>query len=193
MQEAQVAKRPAQLPRERLVDDFSLDFTIDHKGLVFVPQSWRNEHLVKMPLPAASYGGKEFWIHRGAERVFQAWFNLWVQHGVAGDVVTFDGSFVPRLMRSAGNLEPTDDPTRDWGRKYLSRHSRGIAIDLNAKGNEQGTDGDGSLMRVIDLAAQVRVPVVSPKGVHWEAGIVCGAHWAGKLRDPMHAEVGAWM
>jgi len=50
----------------------------------------------------------------------------------------------------------------------------------------------GSLHRVIELAREVRVPVVDPNGETWEAGIVCGADWSPKHRDFMHFECGSW-
>jgi len=189
--------RCKQLSKVRLWSSFDLTYTCDQDGRVKVPLKWESENLVtlKLPIPTGILRGVR--VHKRAAPVFQAWFRSWDKEA-CGEVKEFGGSFVPRLMRMAKNLPKTTNPTRDWN-SFLSRHSRGIAMDLNhsAAGNKQGQPGvpkghPGSLHRVIELAREVRVPVTDPNGETWEAGIVCGIDWSPKQRDAMHFEVGQW-
>lgn len=177
--------------------NFDLTYTISPDGSVKVPLDWESKNLVtlKLPIPTGIIRGVR--VHKRAAPVFQEWFRLWSPE-VCRDVKTFGGSFVPRLMRAAKNLPSTSNPTRDWN-AFLSRHSRGIAMDLNHDfdGNHQGEKGVppglvGSVHRIAELARTVRVPVTDPEGNSWEAGIVCGIDWGGKLVDPMHFEIGSW-
>ena len=190
-----VVQRAKQLSKPRMWSSFDLDYKIDHAGKVTVPLKWEAENLVtlKLPIPTGIIRGVR--VHKRAAPVLLEWFRSWDQDACRS-VLTFDGSFVPRLMRGAKNLPSTSSPTKDWN-SFLSRHSRGIALDLNAKQNPMGKPGaglgqPGCLHRVIELAERVRVPVTDPEGKVWEAGIVCGAHWAGKFRDDQHFEIGAW-
>jgi hypothetical protein len=177
--------------------NFDLQNKIDQTGKVTVPLAWEAENLVtlKLPIPTGIIRGVR--LHKRAAPVFQAWFRSWDAEACK-EVREFGGSFVPRLMRMAKNLPKTTNPTKDWN-PFLSRHSRGIAIDLNHSfaGNKQGQPGvpkgePGSLHRVIELARDVRVTVTDPSGATWEAGIVCGIDWAPKQQDAMHFEVGQW-
>jgi hypothetical protein len=190
-----VQQRCKQLSRARLITSFGLDYTIADNGKVSVPIKWEAANLVTIKLPIATGIIKGVRLHKLAAPIFQEWFRMWSPE-VCRDVKAFGGSYVPRLMRMAKNLPATKNPTKDWG-SFLSRHSRGIAIDLNHNFalNKQGQPGvpagePGSLHRVIELGRQVRVPVTDPNGETWEAGLVFGADWSPAQRDFMHAEVG---
>lgn len=189
--------RCRQLSKTRLWSAFALDYTIDLDGRVKVPLKWESENLVtlKLPIPTGIIRGVR--VHKLAAPVFQAWFRSWDAEACK-EVQAFGGSFVPRLMRMAKNLPNTSNPSKDWN-SFLSRHSRGIALDLNHNfaGNKQGQPGvpkgqPGSLHRVIELARDVRVTVTDQAGATWDAGIVCGIDWAPKQRDAMHFEIGSW-
>lgn len=186
------ATRPRQLTYEERCARFPLDFTVDDEGDVLVPQSWRAANLRQLIMPCAA--GLAV-VHKHALPVFDAWFALLSEHGADREILTFDGAFVARLKRGADH--PKDRASKNaWGR-LLSNHSRGTAIDLNAKWNPMGKPGaaagtEGSLDRVIDCARLVRVQVETPKGTVWDAGIVCGADWSNKSRDDMHFEIGVW-
>lgn len=189
--------RARQLSKARMWSAFDLTYTCDLDGRVKVPLKWEAENLVtlKLPIPTGILRGVR--VHKRAAPVFLEWFRSW-DAAACKEVKEFGGSFVPRLMRMAKSLPKTTNPTKDWN-SFLSRHSRGIALDLNhsAAGNKQGQPGipegqPGSLHRVTELARDVRVEVVNPDGTKWDAGIVCGVDWSPKYRDPMHFEIGQW-
>lgn len=185
------AARPRQLTYEERCARFPLDFTVDDEGNVLVPQSWRAANLRQLIIP----GGKIATVHKHAIVVFDAWLEHMSYRQADKDILSYDGAFVARLRR--GVEHPKDRASKAaWG-KLLSNHSRGTAIDLNAKWNPMGKPGaapgtEGSLHRVIECARLVRVEVETPKGTVWNAGIVCGADWSGKNVDFMHFEVGTW-
>jgi len=72
-------------------------------------------------------------------------------------IKSYDGLYNPRMKRSTGN---------SW-----STHAWGIAVDLNASTNQQGTVGDMD-HRII--------AVFERHGFYW------GGKWSGRSRDPMH-------
>ena len=189
------AARPRQLSYEERCARFPLDFTVDDQGDVLVPQSWRAANLRQIIIPTVG-GGQIAMVHRHALPVFDAWLGLLSQHGADKEILTFDGSYAPRLKRGV-DLPTGNAPSKNtWG-KLLSNHSRGTAIDLNAVWNRMGKPGAaagerGSLDRVIWFARQVCVQVETPAGTVWNAGIVCGADWSLKSRDDMHFEIGVW-
>lgn len=184
-----------QLTKQRMWDNFPLDFVITPEREVKVPLKWQADNLVRLKLPIPTGITTGIRVHGRAAPVFEAWFRSW-DKAACEALKEFGGSFVPRLMRAASNLPKTDSPTRDWA-PYLSRHSRGIALDFNHSYglNKQGKTGvprgePGSLWPIIDKARDVRVLVTEPGGASWMAGIVCGIDFGGKLIDPMHFEVG---
>lgn len=198
----QVSKAPThakQLSRTQLLANFDCDFGIDDKGQVTVAPEWKRAWLVPVSLPLPTGLVQRMTIHKRAAPVFEAWLRMWTPE-VCKTVKTFDGSFVPRLMRQAKNLPVPakgDSYTRTWG-SYVSRHTRGIACDFNARQNPQGKTGagvgeEGCNFAIEQLARQVRVEVKDIYGKPWIAGIVCGADWAPmSVVDPMHYEVGYW-
>lgn len=184
------AARPRQLTYEERCARFPLDFEVDDEGAVLVRPSWKAQNLRQLIVP----GGKIAQVHKHAIAVFDAWFGLLSSTGADKDILTFDGAFYPRLKR--GSKIPPAATKDDFG-KLLSNHSRGTAIDLNAKWNPMGKPGatlgtEGSLARVIALSRHIVVPVEAPAGTIWNAGIVCGADWSNKSRDDMHFEIGVW-
>jgi peptidoglycan hydrolase-like protein with peptidoglycan-binding domain len=81
-----------------------------------------------------------------------------VAAGLAGAVHSFDGCFCPRYKRRTQRNLP-------------SVHSWGIALDLNAATNRQGTKGD---------MHPGLVAIFRKHGFKW------GGDWSGASRDPMH-------
>lgn len=188
-----------QLSRAQLLANFDCDFHIDDKGQVTVPAEWQRQWLVPVSLPIPTGITRRMLVHKRAASVFEAWLRSWTPE-VCKTVKTFDGTFVPRLMRMAKNLPVPvngDSYTKTWG-SYVSRHTRGIAADFNAKWNPQGTSGaglgeEGCSFAIEQLARAVRVEVQDVFGKTWIAGIVCGADWAPmSVVDPMHFEIGTW-
>jgi hypothetical protein len=191
--------RPRKLkPAERSVR-FPLDFTVavvNGKPEITVPQKWQGLSLTRLGPYVLKSGGKfSPRVNLAAAPVLSAFLHaVFITHGIGGDIVTYDGGFVPRLKR--GIEAPKPGAKKAAWEELLSNHSRGTAIDLNAKWNPRGEPGaepgeHGSLHRIIDLARTVRVDIET-QGKVWPAGIVCGADWKGALRDDMHFEVGTW-
>jgi len=184
-----------QLTKSRLITNFDLSFTIDESGKVEVPLKWEADNLVNLKLPIPTKITTHIRVHKRAAPVFEEWFRSF-RRQECECILTFGGSFVPRIMRGA-NLPDTSDYTRDWA-PFLSRHSRGIAMDFNPEQNRRSTPGAkqgeiGWLGPIIEKARTVHVPIIDPfHGTTWEAGIVCGADWGGKMIDPMHFEIGEW-
>lgn len=94
--------------------------------------------------------------HRLLVPVVDSIFQTIVQDGLRETVTSFGGCFEYRSQRT--------------GHK-LSTHAWGIALDLNPKDNQQGTDGnmDPRLVALFKSA-----------GFEW------GGDWAGRVKDPMH-------
>ncbi len=116
---------------------------------------------------AASFGGtfngRVRWHRSGVEQILRAWAEVG-QMGLGNDVVLWGGSFVPRRMR---------------GSKSLSRHSWGIAFDINPAENAfrkhpMPLGAYGSVMRL--------VPVFEKHGFAW------GGRWSPNT-DGMHFEL----
>jgi D-alanyl-D-alanine carboxypeptidase-like protein len=166
------AKPPRQLTQAELRKRFPLSYNISPKTrAVTVPNHWIQSNLVRLTLPRAM-GVAPCLIHRDALPVFAQWFALIEKAGLVNRLVTFNGSFVPRLKRGAN--VPADE-------SGLSRHSRGIAIDFNATWNKMGTEGAklgeiGCMQELVPLAH--------------ECGLVWGGDWKGASCDAMHLEVG---
>lgn len=195
--------RPRQLTYMERTAAFPLEFSIIHdpagKATVKVPITWETGSLIR--IGPYSTGKLVFSprVHLHAAPVLSAFFKAIAVAGVLPDILTYDGGFYARLKR--GVTPPPAGASKDvWG-KQLSNHSRGTAVDLNAKWNPMGKPGaqhdahisqPGSLARVIECARSIRVEVETPAGHIWPAGIVCGADWKGSSIDPMHFEVGTW-
>jgi hypothetical protein len=81
-----------------------------------------------------------------------------VAAGLGTEVRSFDGCSCPRYKRRTQRNLP-------------SVHSWGIALDLNAATNRQGTKGDMS---------RAVVAIFREHGFRW------GGDWKGRYRDPMH-------
>jgi D-alanyl-D-alanine carboxypeptidase len=165
-------RKPRQLTLSELDERYPITCSIDKKtGAVAIPMAWRDANLVSVKLlpwmPMAT-------LHKDASPIFQRWFELIQKAGLTRCVVTYNGSFVPRLKRG-----PQVQPTRAG----LSRHARGIALDLNAEWNRMGHQpaAIGQMGCLLEL-----VPLAN------ECGLVSGSDWRGSSIDGMHFEVGTF-
>lgn len=103
-------------------------------------------------------------LHERAVEPFLALWQAWETAGLLGDVLSWDGSYVPRRVRGA---------------RTLSSHAFGIAFDINARWNPLGhtpalAREPGSVIRLVRLANQY------------------GFFWGGHFRsrpDGMHFEL----
>jgi hypothetical protein len=179
---------------------FPLEFSIIHdpagKATVKVPITWETGSLVRIgPYVGAGFMKFSPRVHLHAAPVLSAFFRTLETTGLIGEVLTYDGGYVARLKR--GVTPPPAGASKDvWG-KQLSNHSRGTAVDLNAKWNPMGREGawpggEGNVCHIIEIAHTIKVEIETPAGHIWNAGIVCGADWKGASIDPQHFEVGVW-
>lgn len=177
---------------------FPLDFTIDVGSELYqvkVPAAWEQKNLVRLGPYNTSKLTFSPRVNIHAAPVFSAFFETLKGAGLLADILTYDGGFYARLKR--GITPPPAGSSKDvWG-KQLSNHSRGTALDLNAKWNAMGKPGaepghEGSVAKLVTVARQVRVNIETPAGHIWPAGIVCGADWHGPSRDDMHFEIGTF-
>lgn len=191
--------RPRQLTYMERTAAFPLEFSIIHdpagKPEVKVPITWETGSLVR--IGPYSTGKLVFSprVHLHAAPVLSAFFKAVAVAGVLGDILTYDGGYYARLKR--GVTPPPAGASKDvWG-KQLSNHSRGCAVDLNAKWNPMGHPGamagaEGSLDRLAEIARTIRVEIETPVGHVWNAGVCWGGDWKGPSLDKMHYELGTW-
>jgi hypothetical protein len=105
----------------------------------------------------------EVTCHRLAVEPLRALVSAWAAAGLVPLVLSWDGMYVPRLMR---------------GGTRLSRHSWGTAFDVNARWNRLGMEP-----AAIGQPGSVRALVAVAEGLGW----CWGGGW--KRRDGMHFEL----
>lgn len=152
------------------------DFTwvrIDNSGKIKITdQVWLQQNLSPVLIPqlkgkpvfGKTSSGKVY-CHRLAHSPLKAVFAEIDREGLLDNVVSYDGTFNSRMVRGS--------------RKKVSRHSYGIAIDLNAAYNPLGQFGaelgeHGTVLRL--------VPIFERHGFVW------GGHF--ERPDWMHFELG---
>lgn len=163
-------QHPRQLTLAELQHRFPLDFKIDpDTRAVTVADAWQKVHLVQIEVVP----GRHATLHRDAAPVFAEWLKRVAAAGFLHYVETVDGGFNARFKRGL------NVPVSEAG---LSRHARGIALDLNAHANPRGRPavGLGHIGCLLPL-----VPFA------YELDIVWGGDWHGSSCDPMHFEIGA--
>lgn len=162
------------------------------KAVVTVRENWEKQHLVRMgPMNTSAQLKFSPRLHILAAPVFAEFFSELADTSALNDVQTFDGGYVPRLKR--GVTLPAAGAPKSAYDKLLSNHSRGCAIDINAKWNQMGHPAlergkTGSVIRIAEIARTVRVK--QDDGTEW--GIVWGGDWKGTSIDGMHFELGVW-
>jgi peptidoglycan hydrolase-like protein with peptidoglycan-binding domain len=128
--------------------------------------------LVGVPIPLdagrAVLSKGKLQCHKKARDKLVALFQAWEDAGLKDRILTFDGSFVPRLIRGTTNPVPAN----------LSNHSFGSTFDINAEQNPRGSPPAlmgkrGCVRELVDVANRL--------GFYW------GGHFAGKA-DGMHFE-----
>jgi hypothetical protein len=170
-QPAAAPNKPRQLTQSELQTRFNLTWHVKPGTReVVVDEGWKRVMLVSIRPVINGHAGA-IWLHKDAAPAFAKFFELVHAAKLDDRILVFSGSFVPRFKRGTGGTSPAD----------LSRHSRGIAIDLNAAWNAMGTHGPklgerGCLDELAPLA--------------YECGIVWGGDWKGASIDKMHYELG---
>jgi hypothetical protein len=168
-------RKPRQLSQSELDARFPIDcVVIAATREVRVNPQWERDNLVKVAFPASFGFQGTFKMHKGAADQFKAWFSLISEQKLFKHIISNNGSYNPRLKRG------DNVPLNKYG---LSRHARGLALDLNAAYNPMGRPGaklgePGCILELIPLAN--------------ECGIVAGADWHGASQDSMHFELGTF-
>lgn len=147
-------------------------YSVNSNGSLSLPSSFTNKitrvyipQLYNLPTYGARFSGNVMFYtpaHPQLKAAFQELENLELTHLL----LTWDGSFVPRLMRG-GSSSP-------------SEHSFGCALDLNAQWNgfRQIGAAEGKKGSVIPLLPTFR-----------KFGFECGADWKPANRDSMHFQI----
>lgn len=123
---------------------------------------WVAEHIVTVQMPElAAFAPRGVRLHRLAADPFRALIRAWRDEGVLGELVSWNGSFVPRFKR--GSLSD------------LSNHSWGTAFDINAHLYPLGVSAapDAPIRKLVPAATRF------------------GWAWGGDFHhrpDPMHFE-----
>ncbi len=110
--------------------------------------------------------GNKILFHRKAAAALSELLTEWQTKGLSNQVLTFQGSFAPRLIRG------------ERGSSVLSNHAFGLAFDINARWNPLGAQPAlrGERGCVFDL-----VPIANRHGFFW------GGHF-NRRKDGMHFE-----
>ena len=140
----------------------------DNRENITIINDFESKNIIFVHIPQLSVitsGGETGMLfHRKAAKQLIAFFSLIEDKGLLHKVLTFNGSYVPRLVRNSKNR--------------LSNHSFGIAFDINAQWNSLGCTpaalGEkGSVRELVPLAHR------------------CGFYWGGHFsrKDGMHFEI----
>jgi hypothetical protein len=122
--------------------EYELDPEPGNPEHVNILGDWVKENIVIVSLPVLMMQKIQFNIK--AADALQFWFEEMNQMRLLSKIVSFDGSFCPRLIRDGTTL---------------SNHAFGVAIDLNAHWNQLGKEpaklGDkGCVLEMVDVAAK---------------------------------------
>jgi hypothetical protein len=172
-----IFSRPKVLSDAQVENRFGKLNHTENRGSIVPSEKWVKENIVRVRVPAIE--GKPLYTEFNHERVSNLGLTMHrlmvepltlamseiVDRGFHMDILTFDGLYNPRMVRGS--------------KDRLSRHSWGIAIDLNAPWNGLGNrpaamGAKGSLWRI--------VPIMEKYGFVW------GGRW--KRPDAMHFELG---
>lgn len=145
-----------------------IEYSVNQDSTINILNDWRNENIVSVVIPQLSkiknpINSPILW-HRATVAQLKALWEEWESLGLLDRIETFNGSFVPRLIR---------------GGRTLSSHAFGTAFDINASKNP--------LMKNPPLVGEpgsVRelVPSANKFGFFW------GGHFKNRP-DGMHFEI----
>lgn len=162
------------------IGNYSLDPN-DNRKLKCSLEYKRNE-IVELELPdyLIVYTGakkKTIQIHKKIKDKLNNVFEEIYENNLWNKIISFGGTFVPRFKgwRDMSNMDE-----KIWY-KYMSRHTFGIAIDLNIRHNGYGQfpslyGEEGCLLDI--------VPIFARHGFYW------GGWFSPKYYDGMHFELG---
>ncbi len=165
-----MAKKIPVLSGTKLQSTFGkFSYTNVGGGRIKIDQAWIDANIVDCVLAKAKNGNDvKAQCHRLAKEPIERGFQMVADKGLSSLIKTYDGLWVPRHM--------------SWkDRKPLSRHSWGIAFDIN-----QATNSYGNGISVENRALN---EVFNLFGFAW------GGDWSAEERDAMHwelADLDAW-
>lgn len=137
-------------------------------GRIRIDAQWVSSNIVRIEVPAlAETGYGKIDVHTKAADSFRKVFAAVQEAGLAAQILTCAGTFVPRH--------------KGWNpARGLSSHSWGVAIDLNAEWNGYGKTPTprGEHGSLVDL-----VPIFEAHGFAW------GGYFGAPYEDGMHFEL----
>jgi peptidoglycan hydrolase-like protein with peptidoglycan-binding domain len=154
--------------------DFEIDSLLDNREHIKILGTWVTDNITSVTIPelaspiVRASGKMEF--HQKASAQLQGLWKAWKAQDLVRFILTFDGSFVPRLIRGAPLV-------KDF--RKLSNHAFGSAFDINANLNPLGTTP--ALISQKD-SVRLLVPTANDYGFYW------GGHFSTR-KDGMHFEV----
>lgn len=155
--------------RQKIFGSYNYSILSDSNS-IRITDDWQKNNIVKVQIPqlqavegAPKDGG--IYFHKLAVNQIRDLFNAWGKEGLSNLVLTWAGSFVPRLVRGSKDV--------------LSNHAFGTAFDINVTWN-----GLGSVPARLSEKGCVRklVPTASKFGFYW------GGHYPNRP-DGMHFEI----
>lgn len=143
------------------------DYKVNADTTIKILGDWEKKNIVSIEIPQVKtiepYKPKTVRCHTKVAKQFSALFNAWDKAGLTDRILTYNGSYMPRLMRGSTNL---------------SRHAWGTAFDINVPWN-----GLNVIPPPVGEKGCVRelVQIANKNGFYW------GGHF-GRL-DGMHFEI----
>lgn len=159
--------------RQKLFGTIEYDHTptSQNREAIAITNGWEKENIISVTLPqlkgvpvfGTPSSGRMRFHKKGAEQLKAMWA-AWEEAGLLEQVLTYEGSYNPRLIR---------------GGSTLSNHAYGTAFDINYRWNRLGAfpTAAGKHGSVREL-----VPIANEHGFFW------GGHFKGRP-DGMHFEV----
>jgi hypothetical protein len=154
--------------------DFQINSIPGNREHIKILGTWVNDNIISVDIPelkppiAQASGKMNF--HTKASAQLQGLWKAWQAQDLIKFILTFDGSFVPRLIRGAPLV-------KDFSK--LSNHAFGSAFDINADFNPLG-----HIPAFVSQKGSVRllVPTANDYGFYW------GGHFNNR-KDGMHFEI----
>ncbi|GBO56041.1 N-acetylmuramyl-L-alanine amidase, negative regulator of AmpC, AmpD [Pseudanabaena sp. lw0831] len=152
--------------------DFEIDSRPDNREHIKILGTWVSNNIIDVDIPELKppVSSSKMEFNEKASAQLQGLWKAWKAQDLVKFILTFDGSFVPRLIRGAPLI-------KDFSK--LSNHAFGSAFDINA-----GFNPLGQTPAFISQKGSVRllVPTANDYGFYW------GGHFSGR-KDGMHFEV----
>ncbi len=165
---------PNDTDRKNMFGDLKFNHTptATNKEKITITNGWDRENIVKTFVPQIK--GKMFYnqvssgevlFHKKGVEQFLGMWEAWQKAGLLSHVLTWNGSYCPRLIRGSDSR--------------LSNHAYGTAFDINVKWN-----GLGRRPALVGQEGSVRelVPLANKYGFFW------GGHYNNR-KDGMHFEL----